>query len=1534
MSRRRLVTLVSAFVLLGLGFIAFLAVVSVTKTEYGREQVRRIVENGLAGRIRGSLYVGEISGGFFTDIVIDSVEIRDEHDSLFVATGPIRVDYDPRDIIDKRILLSRIVVERPVVHITQYENGDWNWKRVFPRGAPGPKSPERNFGDFIVARNVTIEDGDFRLRLPWHPADSLAGARRDSAIARNLAREDAEIRRVDDGYARIYRWRDIDAASSYVRLADPDSTGKFFALDGVSVDESDPPFRFSDIRGSARVIGDSVLLDVRHFDLPGSTGAARGHIAWGGGKPMRWDLRVRGDSVSLADVAWVYPTLPRVGGGKMRLHIRSDPRDLRIMEYALSEMDVRADRSRLRGRMTFAVGGPVLAVRDVDLVADPVNFDLLRTLGGGPFTVDWQGDLRGTVRGPGGPVNRFRVADARLAFADAHVPGDVSRFTGRGELDIYEPALAVFRGFDVETDGLDLRTIQRLFPEFPRLGGIVAGSATLDSLWLDVRFRDGDVRHIDGPGEATHATGSGRITIGETFTTYDLDLVAEPLALTTLARSYPALPFRGAMRGPLTVRGTLEALEITARLEGAAGAVDVDGTFDVYEPGYGAIGTVAVRDLDVRTLLGRPDLPATRISARAAPDLVGDSLATLAGSLAIDVERSDIDGTRVYPSRARLRFADGRLLVDTLRLETAAAQLVAFGALGLHRGVVDSLAYEITVDSLGGLRRWLPAAERAQLVANGGVDPAVAARAAATDSLAGTLRSDGVLVGSVDSLAVRGALEGRGLYVRGHRAQSLGGSYGGIDLLGQPRATATIELDTLLVGGVRLAGAELSAQMLRPRQVTFSLHALSENGPQVVVGGIVDRAADSTLVTLQDVSLLVHAEEGRPRAWRLVRPTRLLATPGGIALDTLILARSGAGRLVVGGRLPVAGAVDFVVRADSLPLADVGILAQRRDTLDGRLRFDARVTGTRLAPRIEGSAGLVDARIGGVRLERIAARGRYADRRLDAELDLLRRDRVVLAARGSVPIDLALATVADRLPEGTLQASMRADSVDLSVIEMLSPSLQRATGRLDVDVGLGGTWERPRIDGRFAIANGEVGLPDLGIRLTGMAADVFLQGDSLHVRRFVARSGAARGDTAALTGFVRFDRLDEPVLGLRLATRGFTVMSRPRDARLVLTSNLDLAGPVDQAFLSGGVTVVEGEVRIPELFTKKVVQLDVNDPDFYQVVDTSLFASRSLVPQSSFVLLDSLDARVTLSIGQDVWLRSEEANIQLSGDLAIRRTDAGRLGGQPRLALSGALTANRGTYRLNLGVVQRTFDVDRGEIRFDGSADLDPALDISAVHTVRQPTSSPRPDVRIRVDIGGTLENPILRLRSDEGLPISESDLVSYLVTGQPAFGLASFGSGASGQNTTSTVASVLLPSAGSVLASKIPAGLVDVLEVQTAGLTAADLGQGTRIGGEAVRGIVAATRLSLGWQIGSRTFLSTNFGLCSFAPSTTGSDDVNLGQTIGAKIEHRFNHGISAEVSSEPETSALLCTGGAATRGFAPTNRQFGFDLFKTWQF
>src|SRR5206468_6745763 len=133
-----------------------------------------------------------------------------------------------------------------------------------------------------------------------------------------------------------------------------------------------------------------------------------------------------------------------------------------------------------------------------------------------------------------------------------------------------------------------------------------------------------------------------------------------------------------------------------------------------------------------------------------------------------------------------------------------------------------------------------------------------------------------------------------------------------------------------------------------------------------------------------------------------------------------------------------------------------------------------------------------------------------------------------------------------------------------------------------------------------------------------------------------------------------------------------------------------------------------------------------------------------------------------------VWLRSSEANVKLGGSLNVTLGPNPQTGEPSQLALEGTLNAVRGTYRLNLvdPFVQPTFDVESGSLRFFGTPDLNPTLDIRAIHTVRQPRQSANGrDVRVRVTISGTLANPQLALDNPDNLPLSESELSSYLVS-------------------------------------------------------------------------------------------------------------------------------------------------------------------------
>jgi len=206
----------------------------------------------------------------------------------------------------------------------------------------------------------------------------------------NLARKDHEVRRTGDGFSVNYRWTDAYVAVSHMRIADPDSAARLFRIDTLHAVESVPTFRWRNVKATVRQLGDSVWIDAPHFDLPASTGHAAGKVVWGSDLPVRFAIRIWGDSVSLNDVAWVYPTLPRTGGGTMILDIKNE-RNLKQLDYAITDMDVRTTKSRLLGDITFEVGGPVLAVHDVKMRADPVDFDLLRTLNGKPFPADWQG---------------------------------------------------------------------------------------------------------------------------------------------------------------------------------------------------------------------------------------------------------------------------------------------------------------------------------------------------------------------------------------------------------------------------------------------------------------------------------------------------------------------------------------------------------------------------------------------------------------------------------------------------------------------------------------------------------------------------------------------------------------------------------------------------------------------------------------------------------------------------------------------------------------------------------------------------------------------------------------------------------------------------------------------------------------------------------------------------------------------------------------------------------------------------------------
>ncbi|HUQ48277.1 MAG TPA: translocation/assembly module TamB domain-containing protein [Gemmatimonadaceae bacterium] len=1398
MSRRQRIVTWSAIALVVIILVAAGVVVSLTQTSFGQNQVRAYVQSWVSGKVRGKFYVGKISGGLFNGVTIDSIEIRDEEDSLFLATGPIHIKYDARDLLDRRILLSHVDIQRPVAEFRQHETDGWNFQRIFPSGPKRPPGTARGFGEYIVIDSADIHDGTIIASLTWHPNDTLRGAKRDSVIRHalgSLTRRSpgnqwlSEINRTREGFSRIYRFTQFQASFNYARIADPDSVGRFLRITKASLNSFDPPLSVKNIVADVRHVGDSVWLTSPAFSLTASKGRIPfTKIVWGSHLPVRYDVHVIGDQVAMSDIAWVYPTLPRTGGGRLDLYINNFAHP-RVVDYAIKKMDVRTTKSHLTGDMTYGVGGPVLVLKDVQVEAFPLDFDLIKQFNGKPFPYPWRGQLTGYLRGSGGPLTRFKVEDTKFTFNDANVPGAVARGSARGMLDILYPAFTVFHGFAVNIETLDFRTMQFLNPLFPELKGTVSGTTVLDSSWLDVRFSNADIVHHDGDLPTSRITGSGRMTSLPKEMQYDVDLQAAPVSMTTMHASYPSIPLRGNFTGPIKVSGVPTNMDVVATLTGAGGTLSFNGKVDGSLPDYGYHGSGTLADINLRTLLENPKAPRTMLAGDYSIDFIGDSLVVGAGTI-----KGSVHGTaeklKIASSTATVRLDHGIAHIDTLLVQSDVAHATASGDIGLIEGKEGKLGFVVSVDSLADVKRYI------------GQNTPISG-----DSITGSLRIAGEVKGTKDRLTLDGTLTGRELYATGKTVGRINGKFSLADLTGTPNGDLSFTADTIRAGAFGFTSLTAEAKVTSASSATFDANLASEGGVISTIAGNASLTGDTTRLHIDSGNVVVS----NGNSYRLEAPINAMVTPRGGTLDSLLLRHSSTARLAVR---------DVSVSADSV------------------------------------------------------------------------------------------------------RGNLRTDSVDLGVLEAFIPGFQRAHGQLVANVDVRGSVKQPVIDGQFRIKNGAMTLTRVGLALEQVTADVLLERDTVFIQRLSAETSRDRRGTLGVQGFVGLAEYTNPVFALRMQAKNFHVVEKPGLASLDISTDQDLTltGPYKNATVTGAVRVDRGTIYIPELITKQIV--DLSDPEFAGIVDTLLSRDRKLLPETPSEFARNLTLEnVAVNIGDGVWLRSSEANVKLGGSLNVTLGRSPTTGDRSQLALEGTLNAVRGTYRLTLvdPFVQPTFDVESGSLRFFGTPDLNPTLDIRAIHTIRQPTqrSANLRDIRVRVTIGGNLSKPTLTLDNPDNLPLSQSDLLSYLITGEPAIALDN-----PNGLYASQLASFALRYGGNLLTSAIPRNLVDIVELQTGRVN----DQRAQQAADPYLYSLLNSRAIVGKQVGNNWFIGLSTGLCVVNAN-------NFKDNFGLKIEYRFNSIYTAQAGVEPGSSDITCARNAPQIQ-QQTPRQLGFDFFRTWRF
>lgn len=520
-----------------------------------------------------------------------------------------------------------------------------------------------------------------------------------------------------------------------------------------------------------------------------------------------------------------------------------------------------------------------------------------------------------------------------------------------------------------------------------------------------------------------------------------------------------------------------------------------------------------------------------------------------------------------------------------------------------------------------------------------------------------------------------------------------------------------------------------------------------------------------------------------PRAGVFVERFRLVGDGGAIQAH----GHSGQGDGVVVGLIDV----DLEIWSGFLRMAG---------ELSGMLTGTISLSGTPESPYVKTELTFRDGAVGGVSLKEASGTAEYRNKRATVDLRLVQSHGREAVANGRFPLDLSSGGPGDLFPPGPVDVSLKSAGVGLNFLPHVFPAIQDAQGTLAVDLTVNGTTKRLHHRGWLTLRDGKARIVPLNTDFDQAEADLKFDGNRIVLDRFETGGNKTR---VTLKGEVALDGFDVESYDLALHANEFEAVDLT-SLKATLNADLQLKGDLEAGQLDGRVALSRAVLRLS---------------DFIEYPTD--------VGWMSSPLFENLVSNVRVSASRNVWIRDRELNVEISGDVDLVKDKAG-------IRLYGSLDSRQGRYEFQ----NTSFAIDRGEINFRGSADINPDLYIIATRRIRLVSNE---NAVISVVVGGTLLEPSISLESDTTPPLDESDILSYLVIGRPAddvSGLMS-GEGGAARRLEGQAAVLVLGVAANQLKRTIGRRLnLDVVEI--------DLGLGT-----------SATRVRAGKYFGSRFFVS-----------------------------------------------------------------------------
>jgi len=1474
---------------------------ALVQSQPGHDFLLRTAVRQLTGYIDGRVEVGAIrSDGILRGFSLHDISIHGLDGRPFAEIDSLQLRYSARDLLARELVLVPVRVWRPRITIeTLPPDSVSNVVRIFASdpGEPDEAAPSEHPDEAVGAafrlalRGVEVYDGTFTLRLPLS-GDGIPGG------VTEVLSEGAEP-------LQLLRFTRIDARIADADILNPERAGQRIQFDRLSLvgEVLGDPFELADFRGEVESTPGQVLVSADRLWFPGTEAAGTLRLDLSDPDDFGLEVALEVPVLDLADFRWLEPRLPD-GSGRLDLDLVMEGGETRLR---VEDMDVRSGENRIRGSGGLDLGRDPDDFRVAATRVELLPFDLSALEDWLPEPLPVEGRFTGLVE-----VSGYLRALAVEGDLVGEVPGSgfaplAARFAGTAHLgeDLGVTDLIL------SLDDLDYAGLGAWVPDLA-----VTGTGRVELLASGSRASGFDIR-----GEVDHrALGEvdqwSRLrvegTVREEGEDLRLDLATrlEPLSLDGIDRSFEfELPVTGELSGAVSLQGLLSALTVDLDVETPAGRILATGEFDARDPVAGYRVEGSVEDFRLSALVAEvPD--STIVSGRFLVDASGIDLESVSGSAEVEFLDSWLAAIPVDRLAVRLLASGGRLRVEELDLTSPVLILTGTGELPLREGEPEGeIRVEWDASSLTALRPilfgddpiasdTLTSLERQILVAQG-VDPDTLGLTTQID-LDGRMEGEATLRGTVGNLRADGTITFEDVVYGGFALGQAGGTVSASLRDGELDAVAVVAtLDDLTLDGFEFEQGEARVEYGRG-EGAFGVSLRSGDGEVYMGQGTF--ALDSLGFDVQLAEMSVDLGDV---VWALEGPVAIRVADSSARIDGLRIARPGivdgdVVRIEVDGIIDLDGESDLVVRADGVDLDRVAIIAQTDLLPSGVLSLELRVHGPATAPLIDGEFGVAEFGFNGTSLSMVSGTLDYANRRMEVRVTGMLDGETLLVVDGMIPVDLAFGEVETRFPAEEIDLLVSVEELPAATVLAFLDMIEDVRGSLDGEVRFRGRPDDLRPSGEIVLRGGSGLLSEIGIRLTGIDADFTLREDgTLEIAGVVQSRGSAR-----VSGTLDLSDLSNPGFDLSVNAAGFQAVDR-RDLAARIGGEIVLLGSMNAPRVEGVVRVEQGELFLEE-FARTAEVIDLSDPAFFDVVDTSFVAVRPAVEAAQNPFIQNLRVDVDLSLQRDFWLRSREINVEIAGDLAVLFERSER-----EILLVGTLEPLRGTY----STFGRQFQVDGGSVDFAGTPGVNPTLNINAVTRLRREGGEP---LTIFAHVGGTLMAPRVNLTTDSQPPIAESDLISYLLFGRPSYALASAETttlqgavGAGVSRMTGTIASQL----GSVVGRQIGLDYFSITQGDDPG------GIGSAAG---LSGSFVQTQIEVGQYLGPNLFLAV------VLRPLGGLQGGGQAQLPGARIEWRFTDAWSMEGFVE-DRFAREGASGFGELGLR-LSKIFGLFLYRDW--